>query len=490
MFSRISASLFRNEVAQGEEAAPLTRTNSSSLEEETDNHNRASSSTYGAVSAPGSGQEAVQDNGFLWTSSNGDFSDSFLDGRSSSSTTADQSNTTVDPDDEEDETIRQEEADAAATSDDIDDALTALTRRLRCLFSVVTWPIVPLGSICILGLIWLLYASFVLDMHETCSHPLHWYSVTSMLFLFYLPFHTSIRSYFFHYDRDRDGPNRPVSVRRYDQCFNTVALLYVYAGITIVTGCRDDLMIPDGSTANAATSAAAAAAPNLDMASLNNTCAATCPNTFASLRVYVACLELFVLSLIIPLLFLPCLYLYFVRRTMQDAEALSILQERLREEEALRRNGGITAEQIMDYFERVHLVVDPRTIDHKILIVPRATPTTTDPGKDKESSAPESSSSLTINFAKATECDTKECCICMKNFKIKETNDIEAGNAGNEDAAEDRIVRTSQTCSHLFHERCILSWVGGRWEAGGSNECRPARHTTCPLCRRDFRPGR
>ena len=378
------------------------------------------------------------------------------------------------PEDNEEEDEEENVEERQEESDNIDDALTSLTRRLRCLFSIVTWPIVPLGSISILCLLWLMYASFVIDLNKSCSHPLHWYSVLSLIFLLYLPFHTSIRSYFFHYDRERDGPNRPVSVRRYDQCFNTVALLYVYCGITLVQTCRDDMLLPDGTAAEGANG-------NFDMASLNNTCAATCPNTFASLSVYVACLELFVLSLIVPLLFLPCLYLYFVRRTMQDAEALSILQDRLREEEAVRRNGGITADEILEYFEIIQLVKDPRTVERKILIVPRLAS-----GDGKED--PTTDVEVPVDFEKAHECDTKECCICMKTFKIHGATDVEMGDA--EDASEDRIVRTSQTCGHLFHQRCIASWVGGRWEAIGNGERRQARHTTCPLCRRDFRPNR
>ena len=462
MISRISASLFRNtETVSAEEASPLTET-TAEPDAATSNEDGGGARTYGSVS------------------NHRDPSSASSSSSSSSSATTEQAYEELgweilaaveEENGDEDDDLERNETDG---DDEVDDALTSLTRRLRCLFSVVTWPIVPLGSICILALIWLLYASFVLDINKSCSYPLHWYSIISMLFLIYLPFHTSIRSYFFHYDRDRDGPNRPASVRRYDQCFNTIALLYVYAGITLVQTCRNDVILPDG---------AADAPPNtLDMASLNNTCTATCPNTFVSLRVYVACLEIFVLSLIVPLLFLPCLYLYFVRRTMQDAEALSILQDRLREEEAVRRNGGITANTIMEYFEKVQLVVDPRSTERKVLIIPHPSP------DNKEDSGSETSIS-SIDYEKAKECDTKECCICMKNFKIKDSNDLEKGEKG-EDDSDDRIVRTSQTCNHLFHYRCIASWVGGRWDSSGNAEQRQARHTTCPLCRRDFRPNR
>jgi hypothetical protein len=388
-----------------------------------------------------------------------------------------QSNDRGDNDDDEEEEDDDPLLDGP-DPDAMDDALTSLTRRLRCLFSVVTWPIVPLGSIAILGLLWLLYASFVMDRNNTCSHPIHWYAAVSLGVLIYMPFHTQIRSYFFQYDRERDGPSRPIGVRRYDQCFNTIALLYVYAGITFVQTCRDDLILPDGTSPGDAA--------NIDVSSLNNSCAATCPNTFASLRVYVACLELFVLSLVIPLLFLPCLYLYFVRRTMQDAEALALLRDRLREEEAMRRNGGITADEILANFETVQLMVDPRIIDHRVIVVPR-------PRKAPDTSDAEISSPAYIDFSKAKDCDMKECCICMKSFKVHVPSDIEAGAttaaAADEDACDDNIVRTSKTCEHLFHERCIASWVGGRWEGRNNPEQRPARHTTCPLCRRDFRPN-
>lgn len=159
-----------------------------------------------------------------------------------------------------------------------------------------------------------------------------------------------------------------------------------------------------------------------------------------------------------------------------------MLQDRLREEEAVRRNGGITADEILEYFEIIRLVKDPRTAERKILIVPQSIPRE---GKEDRTTDFESP----VDLEKAIECDTKECCICMKTFKIYGATDIETGDA--EDASEDRIVRTAQTCGHLFHQRCIASWVGGRWEASGSNsEPRPARHTTCPLCRRDFRPNR
>lgn len=391
------------------------------------------------------------------------------------------------PEEEDPEADEPHASDSEDEEDDDNeaDALALLTRRLRCLFSVVTWPIVPLGSLCIMGILWLAYSSFILERNVTCSHPLEWYSVTSLIVLVYLPFHTSIRSALFRYDRDRDGPDRPAVVRRYDQCIKMIAVLYVYAGITMLQTCQEDLGLPgDDGTSNPAFGGNSSMNEGGSLLN-NNTCAATCPQTFSSLRIYVACLELFFLSLVAPLLFLPCLYLYFVRRTMEDAEALTMLQDRFREEDAVRRNGGVTAESIMKQLQVVHLVVDPRTIDRKVLVVPPLV-TVAETSTVVPSTPP---TRRAMDWDKALECDIKECCICMKNFAIEGSNDIETGQlndsaatAATDNGEDDCIVRTTQTCSHLFHQRCLASWVGGRWEGNTGNASpggrRRARHTT------------
>lgn len=435
----------------------------------------------------------------------------------------------------------------------VDDVVTSLARRVRCLFSVITWPIVPLGTTASLALVWLIYASAVLDVGKTCSHPLHWYAIMSLVLVLYAPYHGRIRSFLFNYRRER-GSERPPSVRRYDQLFHTLALIYVYAGITLVQTCRDDVYVlnPEASNdnnnnsggtggASLSTSSSSSLSPlgvaldwsassstssssssstltpqgvtlNLSASSLTppNTCAATCPNLFLALRVYVATVEVFTFSLILPLLFLPCLYLYFIRRTMQDAESLAVLQDRFREEELLIRNGGVTEQEIMDQFEKVRLVVDPSsTEERRVVVVPGDRPAGVGAG-----------SGTPMSLQDFDECRSKECCICMESFSIQEDEEAVAGSFGEDDDDNQIIIRT-RTCGHLFHRRCIASWVGGRWqvsttttrsisannngstshnvnqpaEGGTSNHrqessSRRARRTTCPLCRRDVRPNR
>jgi RING-type zinc-finger len=351
----------------------------------------------------------------------------------------------------------------ADNEQDEEHAIALLTRRLRCLFGIITWPIVPLGTIVGLALLWLLYAAFILDMRKSCSHPLHWYVVLSFILVVYAPYHTHVRSRLFRYVRERDGPARPPHVRRFDQFFHTTALLYVYGGITLVQTCREDF---GGETSDS---------PIADPPVVNS-CAATCPNLYQALAVYVATLEVFTFSLILPLLFLPCIYLWFLRRATADAEALAVLQDRLREEEQMLRNGGVTADEIMEQLETVKLVIDSRTSgERRILIVPVVSDDLSG-GKDANG--------------------VKECCICMESFVLQHgTDDIEntvALQLNENDAANEAIVRTA-VCGHLFHQRCIASWVGGRWNNGNNDpdeQQRRARRTTCPLCRNDLRPHR
>ena len=98
-----------------------------------------------------------------------------------------------------------------------DGAIGTLTRRLRCLFSTITWPIVPLGTIVALALLWVLYAASSLDLRRSCSHPLHWYALASLILVAYIPHHAQVRSHLFNYSRERDGPIRPARVRIWDQ---------------------------------------------------------------------------------------------------------------------------------------------------------------------------------------------------------------------------------------------------------------------------------
>jgi hypothetical protein len=361
-----------------------------------------------------------------------------------------------------DDNTRQDDDDSAS-GEERSGTIGTLTRRLRCLFSTITWPIVPLGTIVALALLWVLYAASSLDLRRSCSHPLHWYALASLVLVAYIPHHAQVRSKLFQYSRERDGPIRPARVRMYDQFFHTVCLLYVYTGVTLIQACHEDLVTEDNMAEFMETHDVQTLPPDTPL----NTCAATCPNLYQALSVYVATLEMFTFALILPLLFLPCIYLWFLRRATAEAEAFAQLQDRLQEEEALVSNGGVTAGEILDSLENVKLV---------------SRPSTEDSGERQVWLLPSSATNTSIGLNSTA----KECCICMNEFGVQDEADLETdlesgvqdsdgGPSSEKDGSdssaastidpsnvssatiepkETKIVRTC--CGHVFHKEVSL----------------------------------
>lgn len=435
---------------------------------------------------------------------------------------------------EENGQVGEEEASTDGADENRDTAIGTLTRRLRCLFATITWPIVPLGTIVALALLWVLYAASSLDLRKSCSHPLHWYALASLILGAYIPHHAQVRSHLFHYSRERDGPIRPARVRMYDQFFHTVCLLYVYTGVTLIQTCREDLV--NGGTEDDVGGSEMALPTDGPI----NSCQATCPNLYQALSVYVATLEMFTFALILPLLFLPCIYLWFLRRATAEAEAFAQLQDRLQEEEALLSNGGVTAGEILDSLENVKLVSRTSHRHSNNIAGSAESATSSSWSSDDEQVWLIAYSATDVSIG--MKVDVKECCICMSDFPVQSEADLEDGlfeercsnnksknsrcqhyiarrnnwpdveinedgtkdpgcsddDASFNDAKETGIVRTR--CGHLFHKECLAGWVGGRWQLNpngnrGNEEInnqdrrrRRARQTCCPLCREDLRP--
>jgi hypothetical protein len=404
-----------------------------------------------------------------------------------------------------------------------EDSITALTRRLRCMFTVITWPIVPLSVLVVLSFFYMVYGA-VMDWQASCSHPLHAYTAVSILMICYAPMHPLARAYLFGYHTNVDGPSRPLAVRRYDQIVHTLALLYVYAGITLDATCREDLT-------NATTTPLATATVSmiskmnsndtsmiplaldggaqellLDSSNSVNSCLATCPNLYPAVAGYVFTLEVLCWSLLLPLLCLPCIYLWFLRRASTQAHSFAEFHERLRDDEDVRRNGNILAETVMAQLQDVQLVrVHDDAEKDGVLIFPFQSGVVVSDYNSILSQGKDSNS-------------VKECCICMSDFLIQENNgadgttcvdidvDIETGATSTTTnpalpqspgsvsvlpETDDAIVQTKK-CGHLFHKRCIASWIGGQWQGAthdGDDAARRARRTTCPLCRNDLRLG-
>jgi len=366
------------------------------------------------------------------------------------------------------------------------------------------------------------------------ASSLHAYAWASLVLAAYTPNHRRLRARF----NDGGGggtSTRPPAVRRYDQIFHTLALLYVYAGITLVQTCKEDAIVEAVDAGDVVTKSGATSDAGEDGTSDDssvghglNACQATCPALTDAVSLYVTTLELFTLSLILPLLFLPCIYLWFLRQATANQEALAELQQRLRDDDdddfmfSFAGGGGrhgstTTAEEILQNLQTVKLV---QQSEGNVRIVP--TMTTADTAAD-------TTTATTTATWEAKE-GARECCICMSEFYIYDNadDDIEAGDMEEQELGS--VVRTP-VCGHLFHEQCIANWVGGRWEeqisrnnnnnqtaSGGTssstsnvrdgaevgtesdidsnptierqqNRRRRARRTTCPLCRAELQRG-
>ena len=336
-----------------------------------------------------------------------------------------------------------------------------LTGRLRCLFSAITWPIVPLGTLVALCLVWVMYSAFVMDVKASCSHPLHAYALASMCFLLYAPHHSQIRSFLFRYSRERDGPIRPTRVRLYDQLFHTLCILYVYGGVTLIQSCKQDF----GEKHDGFDDPTSTPHNKTSTEGFANTCDATCPHLYSALDVYITMLELFTLSLILPLLFLPCIYLWILRRASNVAD--NFWHESLEDSDDLfgRRPHRLTAQELMDSLEPVTLV---RRGESLVLL----------------GTAPSSSTTSSVFLSESPDV-AKECCICMSDFKVQEQENDTIDAASVPALEADAIVRTK--CGHVFHAACLGGWVGGRWDP--QDRRRRSRRTCCPLCREDLQPS-
>ena len=382
-----------------------------------------------------------------------------------------------------------------------DNAVITLARRLRCLFGVITWPIVPLGTLVVLALAYFLYAAMLLRNDGTpiwssssaspsssppCAHPLHAYAMVSLMWGLYVPHHRQVRMRVVG-----TGGAESSAPRRYDQMVHTLALLYVYFGITLLQTCEQDtgtavvvMMKQEGD-------GVVTQQQNNNPSSIN-ACQATCPVLTDAAQLYVMALELFTLSLVLPLLFLPCIYLWFLRQNTENQEALAALQQRLRDEVAdedlsvsdeddsndfMIFGGGspfvtagamarrraitgsrVTADQILRQLCKVKLVLEPSgNVRVDVVVSSGAT------RNNLDAAVPDATAVVTWEAKEGA----RECCICMSEFYIYdvEDNDIETGNHAQGDEPQEyvAVVRTP-VCGHLFHEQCIANWVGGRWE--------------------------
>lgn len=312
------------------------------------------------------------------------------------------------------------------------------------------------------------------DPQEPCAHPLRAYAWASLVLAAYTPYHMRLLVRFNY-----------VAGTVHDEIFQMLVWLFLCTGTTLVWTCRKDVIEEAVSRGDVVTKTGVTSdgamfgddgqdsSNDPSVAHALNACQATCPDLTDAVVVYMTALALFMLSVILPLLFLP-----------------RILQQQLRDNDndedddlmfSFTHGSIVTAEKILQNMQNVKLV---RQSEGNVRVVPTTT-TTADSPNDT------TTATTTTTTTWAAEEGTLECCICMTEFHIY-NDDIEAGDI--EEQEHGSVVRTP-VCGHLLHEQCIAGWVGGRWERSISNETlrqnrqRRARCTTCPLCRAELQRG-
>lgn len=222
---------------------------------------------------------------------------------------------------------------------------------------------------------------------------------------------------------------------------------------------------------------------------------------YAATRGYVVTLQIFGLVLLLPLICLPFVYLWIVRRVSSDDAR-----------DWFSRNGGegddpyslsgdrVMVKDIMDNLEEVTVIRVPGTSDGKnmVKVIPNV-------GKDEEEKIYE-------------EDLVKDCCICMNQFDIQDSINVERDvesltvtpksdtdklnpgiNDDNDDSGDKPLINTAASsplvegdsivmtkCGHIFHRSCLGSWVSGNWRESNGR----AHSRFCPLCREDLAPPR
>jgi len=157
-------------------------------------------------------------------------------------------------------------------------------------------------------------------------------------------------------------------------------------------------------------------------------------------RAYVLTLCILATVLALPLLCLPCVYLWIVRGAAADAlEAAAAMAS------SDTWNGSMDltqhdTEEILDKMETV------------------------------------TETSHDLELGDDDNVNVKECCICMTQFQFHQPDN------------HDQIKRTK--CGHFFHRSCLKGWLRGHWdESNATTSSRTyASRRCCPLCRKELIP--
>lgn len=237
---------------------------------------------------------------------------------------------------------------------------------------------------------------------------------------------------------------------------------------------------------------------------LISTCESTCPFLYGATRSYVLILQVLVIVFLLPLVCLPFIYLWIVRRVTTE-EAWARFGRVAAGDDAEDETGGVTAREILEQMKEVVLVQNNGE-EELVKVVQRVSGDNTD---EEEGGGGHQSLEWKL---------VKDCCICQDEFDVcgDTTNLAQEAKDGmdalpdsaypwslpadstpptSQNAQEDHtpkkdvIVQTS--CGHLFHKGCIEPWICGPWGEDESSRTlnRRAARRCCPLCRTDLAPS-
>jgi len=264
--------------------------------------------------------------------------------------------------------------------------------------------------------------------------------------------------FLFGYQRDRDGPARPRGVRIYDQFCTFFFVIYVSIGMSLVYGCSNDDTPTGGDGVGG------------EDEELISTCEATCPSLYHATRQYVLTLVLLVIVFALPLVCLPFIYLWIVRRVTTDEEWARFGRVAAGEDDS-----SVSAKDILEQMDEIYLLKGEEGLVNVIR-----------QGAGQDTDVEEGGTVSNVGHQSLEWQSVKDCCICLREFDVCD-DAVDLAQASKIVSDDDTIVLTK--CSHLFHKACIGGWIHGKWGAeeisSTSSNLRAARRA-CPLCRQDL----
>lgn len=225
-----------------------------------------------------------------------------------------------------------------------------------------------------------------------------------------------------------------------------------------------------------------------------STCEDTCHDLYAATKAFVFLLQVFVIVLFLPLLCLPFVYLWIVRRVTTEEAWARLGRAAAGDDE----DGSVLAKDIIDSFKEV-TIFRVKDDDDDEGGAAGSTDTSTRDDDDfnvklviktnKNNADIEEGGGATITEEIKEWHSVKDCCICKGEFDIIETTSSQSDHKLLPSDDDNPIVQTK--CGHLFHKKCLSGWVYGEWSLEDMTTVRlngRAQNKGCPLCRENLAP--